>query len=43
MDNKCSICGCTYETFAFKGGYVCEACLQYVRENFGPDSQVRED
>lgn len=41
MSNKCSLCGCTYNTFAFKSGYVCECCLQYVRNNYEPDSQVR--
>ncbi|MDO4833697.1 MAG: hypothetical protein Q4A40_01515 [Bacillota bacterium] len=41
MNRKCSICGCTYDTFAFKGGYICDACLQYVRNSLEPDTQVR--
>lgn len=42
MKCKCSICGCTYGTFEFKGGYVCEDCLSYIRETYQPDSQVRK-
>ncbi|MEI3504452.1 MAG: hypothetical protein ACLS8Q_10830 [Anaerovoracaceae bacterium] len=32
MKRTCSLCGSTcYEAFAFKGGYVCENCLQYLK------------
>lgn len=41
MDRHCSICGCTYDTFAFKGGYICEGCLHYIRSSLEPDSQVQ--
>ncbi|MDD4200747.1 MAG: hypothetical protein PHS19_05085 [Eubacteriales bacterium] len=42
MDNLCSICGCNYDTYTFKGGYVCESCLNFVKENFGPDQWVED-
>ncbi|MDO5491306.1 MAG: hypothetical protein Q4F96_02765 [Bacillota bacterium] len=33
MKRKCSICGCHYrQAIAFKSGYVCENCLEYLRE-----------
>lgn len=32
MKKTCSICGGSYyNAFAFKGGYVCEDCLQYLK------------
>ncbi len=43
MEKKCSICGCAYSTFAFKGGFVCENCLQYVRDNYRADHRLSED
>ena len=38
---ECSFCGKEYDIFAFKGGYVCENCLQYIREQYLPDSITR--
>lgn len=40
MDHKCSLCGCTYETFSFKHGYVCDECLQYIKSAEGVDSHA---
>lgn len=42
MKHRCTLCGCTYDTFAFRGGYVCEKCLKYVKDNFRPTTQVRD-
>ena len=42
MEKKCSFCGCTYETFTFKHGYVCDGCLQYIKSMREPDPQVRD-
>ena len=42
MKGKCSICGSTYETFAFKGGFVCEDCLKFLKNSFQVDPQVRK-
>ena len=42
MPRECSICGCSYrDMFAFKGGYVCENCLQFLQTEFQADSFVR--
>lgn len=41
MKGKCSICGSTYDTFAFKGGYVCEDCLKYLKDSIQIDAHVR--
>ncbi|MBQ3466576.1 MAG: hypothetical protein IJH22_06605 [Firmicutes bacterium] len=40
--NKCSFCGCTYETFSFKHGYVCDGCLQYIK-SCNPDDRKRDE
>ncbi len=40
---KCSFCGCTYETFSFKHGYVCDGCLQYIKSNYNPDDRKRDE
>ncbi len=32
MEHKCSLCGCKYETFSFKHGYVCDECLRYIKD-----------
>ena len=40
MKEKCSICGRTYDTFAFKGGFVCEDCLSYIKDSFEIDAYV---
>ena len=34
--DKCSLCGKTYTAFAFKGGYVCESCLQSIQDEGPP-------
>jgi hypothetical protein len=31
--HKCSICGKSYDTVAFKSGYVCEDCIGYVKKH----------
>ena len=28
----CTLCGRLYSSFAFKGGYICEDCLQSIKE-----------
>ena len=38
--HKCSFCGCTYETFSFKHGYVCDGCLQYIKSTCSQDDQT---
>ena len=30
----CSICGLTYKGISFKRGYVCEPCLEYIKDTF---------
>ena len=36
---KCSLCGCVkYDTFTFKKGYVCENCLEFLKEEFPSNS-----
>lgn len=29
--HSCSLCGQLYHSFAFKGGYICEDCLQSIK------------
>ena len=32
---RCSLCGSAkYDTFTFRRGYVCEQCLEYLKEEF---------
>jgi len=33
MKSNCSICNNNYNNLYFKGGYVCEDCLQFIKEN----------
>ena len=39
-DCTCSICGLKYKGFSFKSGYVCESCLDFIKEVYtaGTDS-----
>lgn len=30
--HSCSLCGQLYHSFAFKGGYICEDCLQSIKD-----------
>lgn len=32
----CSLCGQLYHNFAFKGGYICEDCLDSIKEQDAP-------
>lgn len=41
MSKKCSICGCEYEVFSFKSGFVCESCLHSIKSDFASDARVR--
>lgn len=35
---KCSLCGCKrYDTFTFKKGYVCEHCLEFLKDEYYPN------
>ena len=43
MQKKCSFCGCTYETFSFKHGYVCDGCLQYIKNTTKPDKKTSDE
>ena len=29
--HSCALCGQLYHSFAFKGGYICEDCLQSIK------------
>jgi len=31
MERNCSLCGNIYHNTVFKGGYVCEDCLQFIK------------
>ena len=37
-DCTCSICGLNYKGFTFKHGFVCESCLEYIKDSFQEDS-----
>ena len=28
----CSICGHNYKGISFKSGYICETCLEYIKD-----------
>lgn len=30
----CSICGLNYKGYAFKSGYICETCLEYIKNSY---------
>ncbi len=34
----CSICGNSYKGISFKHGYVCESCLEYIKDSCDPDA-----
>lgn len=36
--HPCSLCGHLYKNFAFKGGYICEDCLESIKSS--KDGQV---
>lgn len=40
-EGPCTICGQLYHNFAFKGGYICENCLNSIKmpddQNQNPD------
>lgn len=33
VKNYCSICGNIYHNTVFKGGYVCEDCIRYIKRS----------
>lgn len=35
-DCTCSICGKDYKGISFKSGYVCESCLEYIKDSYDP-------
>lgn len=41
----CSICGSNYKSFSFKSGYICESCIEYIKdiscESSNPPESVR--
>lgn len=32
----CSLCGQLYNNFVFKGGYICEDCLESIKDETDP-------
>ena len=39
---SCSLCGQKYNNFAFKGGYICESCLTWLKDPaLEPDKQEK--
>ena len=34
----CSICGLSYKGFSFKNGYICESCLEYIKDSYPPEN-----
>ena len=34
MKKRCTICNCKYDTISFKGGRLCENCLNYVVKHY---------
>lgn len=39
---RCSLCDKTYTSFSFKNGYVCESCLDYIKNEFSSDSNEKD-
>lgn len=37
----CSLCGRFYNNFVFKGGYICEDCLDSIKDL--PSEEKKED
>ncbi len=35
---SCSICGHKYKGISFKSGYICETCLEYIKESYISDT-----
>jgi len=33
-DCTCSLCGQKYKGFSFKSGYVCESCIEYIKDSY---------
>lgn len=31
MEKNCSLCGNIYHNTTFRGGYICEDCLNYIK------------
>ncbi len=31
MRHRCSLCGNIHNNITFKGGYVCEDCIEYIK------------
>lgn len=32
MKKNCSLCGNIYHNTTFRGGFICEDCLRYIKE-----------
>lgn len=44
MKKSCTLCGCSYgNIYAFKGGNVCENCLQYIKTDTTAYGHVRAE
>ena len=42
MEKNCSLCGNIYHNTVFKGGYVCEDCLSFIK-SIDADSKAQSD
>ena len=41
-DCTCSICGSHDNGFNFKRGYVCESCLEYIKDSYNTEAAASE-
>lgn len=41
-DCKCSLCGQKYKSFLFKNGYVCESCINYIKDSYSEVCENKE-
>ncbi|MGF6376191.1 hypothetical protein M2140_001262 [Clostridiales Family XIII bacterium PM5-7] len=32
MEKNCSLCGNIYHNTVFRGGFVCEDCIKYIKQ-----------
>ena len=40
---SCSLCGQLYNNFSFKGGYICEDCLNAIKDQDQSPDKPEED
>lgn len=39
-DCTCSLCGQKYQTISFKGGRICESCIDYIKDSYAPTNDI---